>query len=68
MVKISTTEAKMSAPKKTIKLEGMRVDMLRLVDEDGVDVTKEVVDALPEGTDYISFKIVCELPDEEVSE
>lgn len=67
MVKISTTESKQVAPKKTIKLDGISVKDLKLIDaETGEDLSQQVIDAIP--FDQIGFKITFELPVEEDSE
>lgn len=64
MVKISTTESKQVAPKKTIKLDNISVRDLKIVDaETGEDLSQEVIDAIP--FDTIGFKIAFELPTEE---
>lgn len=54
-MKVTTSEQKMTPAKKNIKLEGILVK-------------EQVIDALPEGTEQVSFKITVELPDEEDSE
>ncbi len=67
MIKISTTESKQVAPKKTIKLDNISVKDLKLVDaETGEDLSQQVIDAIP--FDQIGFKITFELPVEEDSE
>ncbi len=64
MVKISTSEAKVTSPKTTIKLENIAVKDLVLVDaETGEDLSQEVIDAIP--FDTISFKISFDIPLEE---
>lgn len=61
MIKISTTEAKTTAAKKTIKLENICVDNLKLVDaETGEDLSQQVIEAIP--YDTINFKITFEIP------
>ena len=66
-MKITTSGQKTTPAKKNIKLDGILVKDLKFVDETG-DITQQVIDALPEGTEQVSFKITVELPDEEESE
>lgn len=67
MIKITETEEKITAPKKTIKLENISVKDLKLVDaETGEDLSQQVIDAIP--FEEIDFKITFELPLEEDSE
>lgn len=64
MIKISETEEKITAPKKTIKLDGISVNDLKLIDaETGEDLSQQVIDAIP--FDTIGFKITFELPSED---
>ena len=66
MVKITESEEKITAPKKTIKLDNISVKDLRFVDvETGEDLSQQVIDAIP--FDQIGFKITFELPVEESS-
>lgn len=66
MIKISETESKRVCAKKNIQLKNISVKDLCLVDTDtGENVTQEVIDALPEGTETVDFKITVELPDED---
>lgn len=65
--KVTTAEQKLTPAKKTINLKGILVDELKFVDETG-DITQQVIDALPEGTEQVNFKITVDLPDEEESE
>ena len=67
MIKITESEQKVTPAKKSIKLDGIYVKDLKFVDETG-DITQQVIDALPEGTEQVGFKITVELPDEEESE
>ena len=61
MIKISETEEKITAPKKTIKLDGISVKDLKLIDaETGENLSQQVIDAIP--FDTIGFKITFELP------
>ena len=66
-MKVTTSEQKMTPAKKNIKLEGILVKDLKFVDETG-DITQQVIEALPEGTEQVNFKITVELTDEEESE
>ena len=62
MIKISETEAKVTAAKKTVKLENISVKDLRFVDaETGEDLSQQVIDAIPYET--IGFKITFEIPE-----
>ena len=63
MIKISTSEGKITAPKRTIKLENIAVKDLVLVDaETGEDLSQAVIEAIP--FDTINFKITFDFPDE----
>lgn len=64
-VKITETDEKWTPRKKNIKLDGIFVKDLKFVDESG-DITQQVIDALPEGTTEVGFKITVELPSEDV--
>ena len=67
MVKITESEEKITAPKKTIKLDNISVNDLRFVYlETGEDLSQQVIDAIP--FESIGFKITFELPVEEGSE
>ncbi|MCB5503344.1 hypothetical protein LIP66_01635 [Coprococcus eutactus] len=67
MVKITESEEKITAPKKTIKLDNISVKDLRFVDvKTGEDLSQQVIDAIP--FESIGFKITFELPVEEGSE
>lgn len=61
MIKITKTEEKLTPAKQNIKLDGIFVKDLKFVDETG-DITQRVLDALPEGTEQVGFKITVELP------
>ena len=67
MIKISESDEKWTPAKKNIKLDGIFVKDLKFVDETG-DITQQVIDALPEGTEQVGFKITVEIPSEEESE
>ncbi len=67
MIKISETEEKITAPKKTIKLDNISVKDLKLIDaETGEDLSEQVIEAIP--FDTIGFKITFELPAKESPE
>ena len=66
-IKITESEEKITPAKKNIKLDGIFVKDLKFVDETG-DITQQVIDALPEGTEQVGFKITVEIPSEEESE
>lgn len=67
MVKITESEEKITALKKTIKLDNISVKDLRFVDvKTGEDLSQQVIDAIP--FESIGFKITFELPVEEGSE
>lgn len=61
MIKITKPEEKLTPAKQNIKLDGIFVKDLKFVDETG-DITQQVLDALPEGTEQVGFKITVELP------
>ena len=67
MIKITESEQKVTPAKKSIKLDGIYVKDLKFVDETG-DITQQVIDAMPDGTEQVGFKITVELPSEEESE
>lgn len=63
MIKINETEKKVTAPKRTIKLENISVKDLKLVDaETGEDLSQQVIDAIP--FNEIDFKISFEIPED----
>ena len=62
-VKITNTDAKISAPKRTISIKGAVVKELKFVDETG-DVTNMVLEQIPDNLETIDVKITLELPDE----
>ena len=67
MIKITESEQKVTPAKKSIKLDGIYVKDLKFVDETG-DITQQVIDALPDGSEQVGFKITVELPSDEESE
>ena len=67
MIKITESEQKVTPAKKSIKLDGIYVKDLKFVDETG-DITQQVIDALPDGTEQVGFKITVELQSDEDDE
>lgn len=66
MIKINETPEKLNPRKRNIQLKNISLHDLHLIDTDtGEDVTQEVIDALPNGTETVNFKITVELPDED---
>ncbi len=63
-IKITESIEKVTPAKKTITVNDILVDKLRLIDESG-DITQQVLEALPDGVDKVSFKIIIELPSKE---
>ncbi len=63
MIKIKNTPPKMTEGKKTISVTDVYVKDLRFVDETG-DVTNEVLSAIPDDIETISFKIVIPVDEE----
>lgn len=63
-IKIRETDEKLIPGKKHIKLDGIFVKDLKFVDETG-DITQQVIDALPDGTEQVGFKITVELSSDE---
>lgn len=63
-IKITESAEKITPAKKTVKVTDVFLKDLKFVDEEG-DITQKVVDALPEGTEKVSFSITVELPSEE---
>ena len=62
MIKITESQEKITAPKKTIKLENISVKNLKIVDvETGEDLSQQVIDAIP--YEPIGFKITFEIPE-----
>ena len=61
------TESKVTPCKKTLELKNISVKDLKLVDTDpGEDITEQVIAEIPTDVDVVDFKLVFELPDEEV--
>lgn len=66
MIKINEIKSKTTPRKKNIQLKNISLHDLNLIDADtGENITQEVIDALPEGTETIDFNISVELPEEE---
>ena len=66
MIKINEIKSKTTPRKKNIQLKNSSLHDLNLIDTDtGENITQEVIDALPEGTETIDFNISVELPEEE---
>ena len=66
MIKINETPEKLNPRKRNIQLKNISLHDLNLIDTDtGENITQEVIDALPEETETIDFKISVELPEEE---
>lgn len=65
--KVTESAEKFVAAKKTVKVTDVYLKNLKFVDEEG-DITQQVVDALPKGTEKVSFSITVELPSEEASD
>lgn len=66
MIKINEIESKINPRKKNIQLKNISLHNLNLIDTDtGENITQKVIDALPEGTETVDFKITVDLPEEE---
>ena len=66
MIKVNETKSKITPATKTEKLENISLADMHLVDTDtGEDITQQVIDELPEGTETVNFNIKVELPEEE---
>lgn len=63
-IKITESAEKITPAKKTVKVTDVFLKDLKFVDEEG-DITQQVIDALPKGTEKVSFSITVELPSEE---
>lgn len=62
-VKVTNTDAKVSAPKRTIVIKNAVIKELKFVDETG-DVTNMVLEEIPKNLETIDVKIALELPNE----
>lgn len=56
------SEKRISAPKRSIKIDCVSVDGDYLVDEEG-NIASRISDALPSGVEEFTMKVVIELPD-----
>lgn len=66
MIKINETPEKLNPRKRNIQLKNISLHNLNLFDTDtGENITQEVIDALPKGTETVNFKITVDLPEEE---
>lgn len=66
MIKINETPEKLNPRKRNIQLKNISLHDLNIIDTDtGENITQEVIDALPKGTETIDFKITDDLPEEE---
>ena len=66
MIKINETPEKLNPRKRNIQLKNISLHDLNLIDTDtGENITQEVIDALPKGTETVDFKITVKLPEEE---
>lgn len=66
MIKINETPEKLNPCKRNIQLKNISLHDLNIIDTDtGENITQEVIDALPEGTETIDFNISVKLPEEE---
>lgn len=62
MFNITESKEKVTAAKRTIKLENISVENLTFIDADtGEDMSKEVIDAIP--FEKINFKITFDIPE-----
>jgi len=61
MIKVTESAEKLTPAKKNIQVKDVYIKDLKFVDETG-DITQQVIDALPNDIDRISFKITIELP------
>lgn len=64
MIKPTETTEKITPAKKTVSLSGIKLKECTFVDETG-DITKKVIEALPDGTEEVKFNITVEIPSEE---
>lgn len=63
-IKITESAEKITPAKKTVKVTDVFLKDLKFVDDEG-DITQQVIEALPENTEKVSFSITVELPSEE---
>lgn len=60
MIKPTEISEKLTPAKKSVSLSGIKLKKSIFIDETG-DITDKVIDALPDGTEEVSFKITVEL-------
>lgn len=60
MIKPTEISEKLTSAKKSVSLSGITLKKSIFIDETG-DITDKVIDALPDGTEEVSFKITVEL-------
>lgn len=66
MIKINETPEKFNPRKINIQLKNISLKDLHLIYTDtGENITQEVIDALPKGTETVDFKITVDLPEED---
>lgn len=65
---VKQTDSKVVSGKKNITLKDILVSEITLVDIDGVDLTKDFIDELPEGVTSVTFKASFELDTEHEDE
>lgn len=65
MIKIKNTESKITPKKRNITLEDILVSKIKLIDADGIDLTQEFINALPDGVSMVTLKAQFELSDED---
>ena len=63
MLSVKDSEPK-AIKKRILKLTNISVKDSKFVDDEG-DVTKELIEALPEGVETVDFKITIELDEDE---
>ena len=63
MLSVKDSEPK-ATKKRILKLTNISVKDSKFVDDEG-DVTKELIEALPEGVETVDFKITIELDEDE---
>ena len=64
MIKPTETSEKITPAKKVVSLSGIKLKECVFVDETG-NITDKVIEALPDGTEEVNFKITVELPYED---
>lgn len=64
MLKVKDVEEKVTPAKKVIEIKDVFINELKFVDESG-DITQQVLEAIPNHVDKVSFKITVELLSDE---